>query len=120
MTWAVEHTDEFENWWTTLDDGAQVDIAACVRLLEEQGPTLRFPYSSGIASSRHEHMRELRVQHGGDPIRILYAFNPLRTAILLLGGHKGGNDRWYDENVPKADALYDVHLAELRAEGLLK
>ena len=57
---------------------------------------------------------------GGDPVRVLYAFNPLRTAILLLGGIKTGNDRWYEEHVPLADQLYDVHLKELRKEGLLK
>jgi hypothetical protein len=75
------------------------------------GPALRFPYSSSVVSSRHAHMRELRVQHAGQPYRILYAFDPLRTAILLIGGDKTGNDRWYDTYVPLADRLYDDHLA---------
>ena len=120
MAWNVEYTDEFEVWWNALDEGAQEDVYAGVRLLEERGPTQRHPHSSGIATSRHAHMRELRVQSGGDPLRVLYAFNPLRTAILLLGGVKTGNDRWYEEHVPIADRLYDVHLDELRKEGLLK
>ena len=64
-------------------------------------------------------MRELRVQHAGRPYRILYAFDPLRTAILLIGGDKTGNDRWYDTYVPLADRLYDDHLAQLRREGKL-
>jgi hypothetical protein len=59
-------------------------------------------------------MRELRIQHKGQPYRVLYAFNPLRTALLLVGGMKGGDDRWYDENVPIADKLYDLHLEDLR------
>lgn len=120
MTWMVEYTDQFEVWWNTLDEGAQEDLTAAIALLEERGPALPFPYSSGIGSSRHAHMRELRVQHGGEPYRVLYAFNPLRTAILLIGGCKTGDDLWYDVHVPIADDLYDVHLDELRKEGLLK
>ena len=64
-------------------------------------------------------MRELRVKHKGEPYRILYAFDPRRVAILILGGNKVGNDRWYEENVPKADKLYDQYLIELRDEGLI-
>lgn len=110
MTWTVEHTGKFEEWWNSIDEDAQVDIDACVRLLEERGPQLPFSYSSGIATSKHSHMRELRVQSEGRPFRILYAFDPRRTAILLIGGDKQGNDRWYEENVPVADRLYDEHL----------
>lgn len=62
-------------------------------------------------------MRELRVQHEGRPYRILYAFDPRRCAILLLGGDKTGDDRWYDVHVPIADKLYDTHIETLRKEG---
>lgn len=61
-------------------------------------------------------MRELRIQHEGRPYRVLYAFDPRRTAILLIGGDKTGNDRWYEEYVPRADAVYDQHLRELERE----
>ena len=64
-------------------------------------------------------MRELRTQHAGRPFRTLYAFDPRRNAILLLGGDKTGDDRWYEVNVPVADSLYDEHLAELKKEGLI-
>ena len=64
-------------------------------------------------------MRELRTQHAGRPFRTLYAFDPRRNAILLLGGDKTGDDRWYEVNVPVADRLYDEHLAELKKEGLI-
>ena len=64
-------------------------------------------------------MRELRVQHRGDPYRILYAFDPRRTSILLIGGNKRGNNRWYKEFIPIADRLYDEHLQQLRDEGLI-
>jgi len=119
MAYTVEYTDEFGKLWAGLGDSQQEDIAARVALLEERGPHLPFPYSSGIAGSRHPHMRELRVQSGGRPIRIFYAFDPRRTAILLIGGDKTGDDRFYQRLIPAADALYDTHLAELKREGLL-
>jgi len=64
-------------------------------------------------------MRELRVQHAGNPYRVLYAFDPRRMAILLIGGDKTGNARWYEEYVPIADDIYDKHIATLGQEGLL-
>ena len=114
----MEYTDEFGEWWEGLSEGDQDAIDVVVRLLEGRGPQLRFPYSTEVHGSRHGHMRELRVQYRGDPYRILYAFDPRRTAILLIGGRKTGDDRWYDEFVPVADRLYDEHLNELRGEGL--
>jgi len=116
MEWEVEYTDEFETWWLTLDEDEQISIDAKVRLLEKKGPNLPFPHSSGIESSKHSHMRELRVQHKGDPYRVLYAFDPRRIAILLIGGNKVGNDDWYGEYVPIADKLYDEHLIEIENE----
>jgi len=113
MAWEVEYTDQFEEWWYTLDEQEQDSIDVTVGLLEEKGPSLPYPHSSGIMNSRHSHMRELRVQHKGLPYRILYAFDPRRTAILLIGGNKAGNDRWYNEYIPVADRLYDQHLQEL-------
>src|SRR4051812_24251766 len=110
----VEYTDEFEGWWDGLDEGEQESIAAHVGLLEERGPKLGFPHTSGIKTSKHGHMRELRVQHAGKPYRVLYAFDPRRTAILLIGGNKGGDGRWYETHVPVADRLYDQHLKSLK------
>jgi hypothetical protein len=117
---SVEYTNEFEQWWIeSLTENEQDEIAAVVGLLEQKGPNLPFPYSSGIESSRHSHMRELRIQYRGQPYRVLYAFDPRRTAILLMGGNKKGNDRWYQEIVPAADDLYDEHLKLLRTEGVI-
>ena len=61
-------------------------------------------------------MRELRIQHAGRPYRSLYAFDYRRMAILLIGGDKTGNKRWYEENVPIADRLYDEHLESFKEE----
>ena len=119
MEWEVEVTGEFEKWWDTLSDGEQEDMRAVVLLLGQLGPSLPFPFSSGVKTSRHPHMRELRIQHAGEPYRILYAFDPRRTAILLIGGRKTGNNRWHKSHVPIADRLYDHYLAELRKERLI-
>ena len=119
MNWEVEYTDEFEQWWEHLTESEQVAVAASVGLLEAHGPALGFPHSSGIGSSKHGHMRELRSQEAGKPLRTLYGFDPRRTAILLIGGDKTGDKRWYEVFVPIADRLYDEHIQQLRQEGLI-
>ena len=118
MSWDVEFTNEFEAWWDGLTEAEQESVDASVRLLEVRGPSLPFPHSSGIEASKHRHLRELRIQHRGRPYRVLYAFDPRRTAILLVGGDKTGNERWYEIYVPVADRLYDEHLQLLKDEGL--
>lgn len=114
--WPVEVTPEFVTWWDSLDAAAQESVDAGVRLVEARGPQLRFPHSSAVHGSRHGHLRELRIQHRGRPLRVLYAFDPRRVALLLLGSDKTGNDRWYDEHVPVADRRYDRHLRRLGKE----
>ena len=115
----VEYTDEFETWWNGLTVREQEDVRPVVRLLEERGTRLGHPYSSKVKGSRHGRMRELRIQSGGRPIRIFYAFDPRRTAILLIGGHKREQDQFYQRYVWRADAIYDRYLQQLRREGLL-
>lgn len=114
--WLVEFTDEFGLWWDALNEAAQIAITAHVGELERRGPNLPFPYSSGVEGSRHDHMRELRVQSRGRPLRIFYAFDPRRAAILLIGGDKTGDRRFYERYVPMADRLYDEHLKELKKD----
>jgi hypothetical protein len=114
--WPIEYTDEFGAWWDTLTQAEHISIDTHVRKLESRGPSLPFPYSSGIRGSRHAHMRELRVQSGGKPLRVFYAFGPARSAILLIGGDKTGDRCFYDRMIPVADDLYDEHLAELQKE----
>jgi hypothetical protein len=117
MRYEVEYTDEFENWWLSLSESEQESVSAVVELVAVEGHQLRFPFSSGIKGLRHRHMRELRVQHAGRPFRVLYAFDPRRAAILLIGGDKTGNDRWYEQVIPLADRLDDEHLEALNKEG---
>jgi hypothetical protein len=113
MAWEVEFSDEFGQWWARLSAEEQESVDFTVSLLQEVGPTLKMPHSSGVELSRHNHMRELRIQHRGRPYRVLYAFDPRRVALLLVCGDKSGDDRWYETCVPRADSIYDRHLRDL-------
>lgn|SRR5258708_4675972 len=113
MKWEIEGTDQFADWFADLTEAEQDSVSDIVELIEDAGPNLGYPRSSDIRGSRHGQMRELRIQHKGRAIRVLYAFDPRRAAILLIGGDKTGNDNWYNEFVPVADKLYDEHLKEI-------
>ena len=114
--WEVEGTVEFENWYLGLDPSALEMVTAAVDLLAEGGPGVRRPLVDTLRCSRHRNMKELRT----GTIRIFFCFDPRRVAILLIGGSKRGRwKRFYSEMVPKADRLYDDHLAELRDEGAI-
>ena len=116
--WEVEFTEEFETWWGTLDAEEQESVAASVGLVEQLGPNLPRPHSDTVKGSKHSNMKELRIQHRGRPIRTFYAFDPRRMAILLIGGDKTGEARFYDRMIPIADKLFDQHLKDLQKEGL--
>jgi len=118
VEWEVEYTAEFATWWKQLTEDEQVDVNAKVILLQRFGPALRRPHSGVISGSKHSQMKELIVQHAGRPYRVLYAFDPRRSAILLIGGDKTGDDRWYETFVPLADRIFDGHLATLAKEDL--
>lgn len=117
--WEVEYTDEFGQWWNSLDADLQEAVAHDVGLLEVFGPGLGRPHADTVKNSRHPNMKELRTTHAAVPFRTFYAFDPRRCAILLIAGSKAGDRRFYETMVPRADALYDQHLADLRCEGLL-
>ena len=103
-------TDEFKDWWDSLDEAEQISVRSVVNLLELLGVTLGFPHSSALVGSKK--LRELRIQHLGQPYRVLYAFDPARNAVLLLGGNKTGKDRWYDQNIPAAENILVEYLRE--------
>ena len=108
-------TDEFKAWYEALSMEEQESVFRVVTLLEGRGVSLGYPYSSAIESSRQA-LRELRVQHRGRPYRILYAFDMERNAVLLVGGDKTGDDRFYERAVPTAEALWERYL-EQRSKG---
>lgn len=116
MRWTVLLTDEYADWLESLNEKAQNDIIADIRLLEEVGPTLSRPKSDTLYDSKLSNLKELITQHRGKPYRSLYAFDPNREAIMLLGGNKAGKKRWYKENIPIAEARYQEHLDSLETE----
>jgi hypothetical protein len=107
----VVGTDEFRTWYVALGASDQDAVRRVVNLLEHRGVGLGEPHSSAIIGSKHA-LRELRVQARGRPIRVFYAFDPQRQAVLLIAGNKTGNDRFYEVFIPKAERLWEEYLAE--------
>jgi hypothetical protein len=118
MAWDVEGTDDFAAWFASLSEAEQDAVNQAVDALIREGPALGRPFVDTIKASRHANMKELRPR--GGHLRILFVFDPRRTAILLIGGNKSRRwQSWYDETIPLADDLYDQYLRELREEGAL-
>ncbi len=116
MAWEIEYTEEFQTWWESLDADEQEDVAEKVKLLELSGPSLGRPHADTLAKqSRHANLKELRIVHRGDAYRVLFAFDPRRIAILLLGARKA-DQKWYKTAIPAADKLFDAHLRTLERE----
>lgn len=116
MGWEIEYTDEFGEWWEGLSEVEQRSVIPAVGKLEAEGPALGRPLADNVSGSRYPNMKELRPPRGN--LRVLFAFDPRRMAILLIGGDKTGRWReFYEEKVPEADRLYDEHLKGLREEG---
>lgn len=110
--WEIEFTAEAEEWFMNLKpDDADRFAAACDEL-ELRGPRLGRPFVDSIKGSRHHNMKELRSV--GGHLRALFAFDPERHAIVLVGGDKSNDwQGWYERNIPRADARYDDHLRGL-------
>lgn len=106
------------DWLRALDDDSREQVVAAAELLEEHGPHLGRPLVETVSGSRHRRMKELRPgSSGSSELRILFAFDPGRQAILLVAGGKSGNWKsWYRRNIPLADDLIDEHLRTLEGE----
>src|SRR4051794_3669834 len=116
MEWDVQLDEAFAAWFAGLPEALQDEILACVLLLRERGPQLGRPYVDTLEGSEYTNMKELRVQFRGDPWRILFAFDPQRAAILLVGGNKRGDKRWYKKHLPIAEERFKQHLRRLERE----
>jgi len=106
--------DEFEKWLRELEDDTQDSVLVSIRLLQEHGPALSRPYADTLKNSKLVNLKELRMQHKGEPYRVLYAFDPKRSAILLLGGNKSTKKSWYKTNIQIAEKRYKKHLTTLK------
>ena len=114
--WTIMYRPRYRAWFGTCGEALQDEILAHVEVLQTMGPNLGRPRVDHIKSSTHQNMKELRVQFQGDPVCILFAFDPARRAVLLLGGAKTGDDRWYRRNVPLADQEFTSHLQEMQKD----
>lgn len=116
MEWTVLLDPDFETWLLEQTSGVRVAILAHAAVLRQFGPALGRPRVDTVKGSRVANLKELRVQYQGTPWRILFAFDPKRQALLLVGGSKQGNARWYREMIPIAEARYQRHLDGLENE----
>ena len=117
--WGVATTGEFDGWYRNLDDDARMEVIAKVDLLKALGPHLGRPHADTLNGSKHANMKELRADTRDSVFRIAFAFDPNRSAILLVAGDKAAANqrRFYEQLIAKADKLYDTHLARLRKKG---
>lgn len=106
----------YRGWFGKCGEEMQNEILAHLEVLKTVGPNLGRPRVDHMKGSVHQNMKELRVQFKGDPVRILFAFDPDRRAVLLLGRTKTGDDRWYRKHVPLADQEFSLHLQEMQSE----
>ena len=116
MAHEVEFTPEFEVWWNGLETFDQENVSYSVSLLTQFGPALARPHADTLKGCKYPNLKELRVRSGGKPIRVMYAFDPRRVALLLVGGTKG-DSRWYEVHIRQAEQLYAAHLSALKDSG---
>jgi len=112
----VNATEEFERWIEVLSRREQKAVLQVVKILEQVGIALGEPYSSALKGTKYP-LRELRPKRGASPLRIVYAFDPKREALLLIGGDKGADKRFYERAVPRAEHLWKAHLEHVEKEG---
>lgn len=113
MEWMIVLDPDFDEWLTAQELAVQIAIASYTNLLSQRGPALGRPYVDTLKGTRIPNLKELRVQHAGEPWRVIFAFDPKRQAVLLVGGCKQGNERWYREMVPIAEWRFGRHLKEM-------
>ena len=114
MNVEVLGTDEFQAWFLDLSAEDQASVVNVVRKLEIGGIALGRPHT-GHLEGTNEPLRELRPKQGRSPLRIVYAFDPRRRAVLLIGGDKSGDRKFYARLIPIAERLWRQYLAELAA-----
>jgi len=115
MAWTVLFDEDFNEWYKALEPGLQDEILANVEVLKQYGPNLNRPRVDTVKGSAFSNMKELRVQYLGDPWRILFAFDPQRNAILLVGRNKTGKKDWYLAHIRIADKRFSRHLQSLES-----
>jgi hypothetical protein len=116
MRWTVLFHDEFESEFRALPIDVQDELLASAAVLAHYGPTLGRPQVDTLAGSKHANMKELRFDAGGGVWRIAFAFDPARSALMLVAGDKSGvaQKRFYQMLIARADRRFDQHLSSLK------
>ena len=111
MEWDVRFDAAFATEAKEFPRAAQLEIAALAGLLQRFGPQLRRPHCDTLNGSKHANMKELRPgSTGRTEVRVLFAFDKARSAIMLVGGDKSAHWKsWYEINIPIADDRLDAH-----------
>lgn len=117
--WAIEFHAECERCADRLAQDDKEALLAAISVLRDVGPSLGRPLVDTVVASRHANMKELRPgSTGRTEVRVLFAFDNVRTALLLVGGDKSaGWKGWYETNIPIADELFDAHQRSLDEEA---
>jgi hypothetical protein len=116
MAWTLIYLETFQGWLDAQTEDLQDEALAYLELLKERGPLLPRPYADTLKGSKVPNLKELRFSFNGAPIRILFIFDPKQQGVIILGGDKSGDKRWYDTNIPLAEKLYAAHLEKQKKE----
>ncbi len=113
--WAINTTDRFDRWFTSLDDTERASVLAALLVLREKGPGLSRPYADTLKGSRHSNMKELRIQSKGDPLRAFFAFDPnARVSCFVRAIRSAMKRRFYDEMLLVAEQEFTHWLDTLK------
>lgn len=114
--WNVITVEHFDEWFLSLNEPEQISILTIIKLLEVKGPQLGRPYVDSLQGTKKvKNLKELRIQHNGKPYRVLFAFDPIRQAVLLCGGDKTSNKRFYEIMIPIAEQEFLVHISAIHS-----
>ena len=114
MVWKIVTVEYFDDWFLSLNTSEQQDVLAAILVLEQFGPALGRPYVDSLkGTDKVKNLKELRIQHKGKPFRVVFAFDPLRQAVMLCGGNKTGDKHFYETMIPIAEREFQNYLQEL-------
>ncbi|CAM4116806.1 type II toxin-antitoxin system RelE/ParE family toxin [Psychrobacter arenosus] len=116
LMFTVLFTEVFTEWYSELDQHEKDSVDAGLYLLMQQGYQLGRPYADTIKGSRLTNLKELRIQHVGKPYRAFFVFDPLRQAIMLCGGDKTSDKRFYNRMITLAENTYQQYLDDMETD----
>ena len=117
MTWVVIYSEEFQEWLGEQVEELQDETLANLGVLKQIGPSLGRPRADTLKGSSLNNLKELRFEFERAPIRVLYAFDPNRQALIMVAGDKSSDKRWYEKNISVAEKIFAKHLEKIKKEA---